>query len=95
MRVDYTLHCNKFFYIIFFSYNFYFRLQYYIKYKYCSAVSSCLYWKGMRYRKKQEIPGEKLQAVLNQFARKALRVVQEQNVAAYWSRLWTATKREG
>lgn len=33
-----------------------------------------------------EIPGEKLQAVLNQFARKTLRVVQERNVAAYWSR---------
>ncbi|KYN36467.1 hypothetical protein ALC56_09428, partial [Trachymyrmex septentrionalis] len=30
----------------------------------------------------QEIPGEKLQAVLNQFTRKALRVVQERNVAA-------------
>ncbi|KYM86835.1 hypothetical protein ALC53_03758, partial [Atta colombica] len=37
---------------------------------------------GTRYRTEQEIPGEKLQAVLNQFTRKALRVVQERNVAA-------------
>lgn len=51
-----------------------------------SVVSSCLYWKGTRYETEQEIPGKKLEAVLNQFAREALRVVQEQNVAVYRSR---------
>ncbi|KYM94261.1 hypothetical protein ALC62_15122 [Cyphomyrmex costatus] len=35
-----------------------------------------------REKTEQEIPEEKLQAVLNQFTRKALRVVQERNVAA-------------
>lgn len=59
-----------------------------------AAIPSRLYCKATRYETEQEIPGKKLQAVLNQFARKALRVViQEQNVAAYRSR--PRTKREG
>lgn len=40
-----------------------------------AAISSRLYCKAARYETEQEIPGKKLQAVLNQFARKALRVV--------------------
>lgn len=40
-----------------------------------AAIPSRLYCKAARYETEQEIPGKKLQAVLNQFAREALRVV--------------------
>lgn len=70
-----------------------FLLQYYVRYKYRFFPFISQSERDMRRNKK--FSGKKLQAVLNQFVREALRVVQEQNVVAYWSRPWTAAKREG